>query len=516
MFLVTFGFLVFMAVTIAAYYLVPGKIQWVVLLLASAVFYFYAGTPYTVIYLLVTIVTIWAGSNYIDKVRDSDPGKAKRALIATLLVNIGILAALKYMNFFISNFKSICGLFGRGQGIQPVHWAASLGVSFYTLQAVSYLVDVYWGTSKPQKNLLKVALFTSYFPQMSSGPICRYHEMEQLYEPHKFDYQRLCFGMQRMLFGFIKKLVVAENLGVYVNYIFDENANYNGTFLWLGLFAYVVQLYADFSGCMDIVLGASECFGIYMPENFNRPFHSRSIQEFWKRWHITLGTFAQDYIMYPILRSKAWTKMRKSLKVKYGKAMSKNVPTYLAMMILWVYIGIWHGGAWNYVGEGIWFGIVVMLGQLLDRRLKRVMELLGISPEARWWHCFQSARTAVIYGIGVYFFRASSVRQALHYVKASISPRCLTFSNFLMQWQVFSASFPVKEFYKAMICVGIGVIFMIVLFIFQAKEKSFYQWLADRNLVIRWCILYLMLFTIILFGVYGPEYDAAQFIYGGF
>ncbi|MDO4323068.1 MAG: MBOAT family O-acyltransferase [Lachnospiraceae bacterium] len=516
MFLVTFGFLVFMAVTMAVYYLVPGKIQWAVLLAASAVFYFCAATPYTVIYLLVTIVTVWAGSNYIDKVREDSPRKAKRALIATLLVNIGILAALKYMNFFISNFRLVCQLFGKGQEIQTVHWAASLGVSFYTLQAVSYLVDVYWGTSKPQKNLFKVALFTAYFPQMSSGPICRYQEMEQLYAPHKFDYQKISFGMQRMLFGFIKKLVVAENLAVYVNYIFDESANYNGMFLWIGLFAYVIQLYADFSGCMDIVLGASECFGIYMPENFNRPFHSRSIQEFWKRWHITLGSFAQDYIMYPILRSRAWTKMRKNLKVKYGKAAAKNVPTYIAMMILWIYIGIWHGGAWNYVAEGIWFGVVVMLGQLLDKQLKKLMRLLRISGESRWWHGFQSFRTAVIYGVGVYFFRASTVRRALHYVKASVSPKCLAPSNFLMQWQVFSSSFPVKEFYKAMLCVGIGFFFMLVLTWFQAREKSFYQWLAGRNIVIRWGILYVMMFTVILLGVYGPEFNASQFIYGGF
>lgn len=516
MFLVTFEFLAFLAVSITSYYVMPLKIRWMVLLAASLVFYLMAGTPYTLVYLVTTIVTVWAGSNYIDRVR-ADQKKAKRALIATILVNAGILAALKYTNFFLSNFKAVGGLFGVGENIKTVHWAASLGVSFYTLQSLGYLLDVYWETSKPQKNVFKLALFASWFPQMSSGPISRYHQLgEQLWAPNRFSYEQLCSGLQRMLYGFVKKLVIAENIGIYVNYIFDDSANFNGWFIWLGMAAYLLQLYADFSGCMDIVLGASECFGIRMPENFDRPFHSRSIQEFWKRWHITLGAWVQDYIMYPILHSKTWGKMRRSLKKKYGKGASKNVPTYLAMLILWFCMGIWHGGAWRYVCEMVWFWLVIMTGQLLDRRLKKMTKALHINTASRLYHGFQSVRTTLIFGLGVTFFRASSVPRALHYLKGAFSPSCLRPSNFVSQLDVYMNLFSRTDFLKALVSIAAGLVILFVLVIFEAKGKSFRVWLAAQNVVIRWGILYAMLFVVILFGVYGPGFNASEFIYGGF
>lgn len=516
MFLVSMGFLVFLALFLAVYYLVPGKFQWYVLLAASLVFYFLAGTPFTVLYLLVTIVTVWAAGCAMEKL-GNDQTKKKKVLIAALVINVGILAALKYANFFIVNFRKIYSLFGDGARIKEVQWIASLGVSFYTLMAVGYLLDVYWGISSAQKNVGKLALFLSFFPQMSSGPICRYRQMDhQLYEPHKFHYERLCAGIQRMMFGFVKKLVIAENLNPYVNYIFNDGADYNGWMIWGGMFLYMLQLYADFSGCMDIVLGASECFGIYMPENFNRPFHSRSIQEFWKRWHITLGLWLQDYIMYPVLRSAAWGKMYKKLKRRWGKKAAKNIPTFLAMLILWFYMGLWHGGAWHYVAEGIWFWCVIVAGQLLDKQLKGVMKFLHINEDSPWWHGFQSIRTTLIYGVGVIFFRAGSVRQALHYIKVGLSPRCLTIGNTTAQIKVYLSAFPINTGIKAAICVMIGILVVSLLILFQAKEKSVYQWLNGCNIVIRWGILYIILFTIILFGAYGPGFDASQFIYGGF
>lgn len=515
MFLVSLEFLGFLAVFAALYYLAPGKFQWLVLLAASLVFYFLAGTPFTVVYLLITIVSVWAAGLAMERLEDKK--KRKWVLIAAIAVNAGILAALKYANFFIGNFRKIYSLFGNGAAIRDVHWIASLGVSFYTLMALSYLLDVYWDISKAQKNPGKVALFVSYFPQMSSGPISRYGQMEgQLYSAHKFDYDRFCAGIWRMMFGFVKKLVIAENLNPYVNYIFADDAQYNGWFIWLGMFLYMLQLYADFSGCMDIVLGASQCFGVSMPENFNRPFHSHSIQEFWKRWHITLGLWLQDYIMYPILRSRVWGKLYKNVKKKWGKKAAKNIPTHLAMLILWFGMGLWHGGAWHYVAEGIWFWAVIVAGQLLERQLKGMKERLHIREDSRWWHGFQCVRTTLIYGVGVIFFRAGSVSQALHYLKAGLSPRCLTLENTVAQANVYLSGFDFGTGARAAICVAMGILVTAVLILFQAKERSFYEWLSARGIVIRWGILYIMLFTIILFGAYGPGFDASQFIYGGF
>lgn len=516
MFLVKFDYLVFLAVSMLAYYIVPGNCQWIVLLIFSMVFYMLAGIPYTVIYLLVAVIAVWIGVNYIEKYRE-EVKKAKRVLLLCILIVAGLLTALKYTNFLLSTYKEIGGIFRFGQDIQPVSWAASLGISFYSLQAISYLVDVYWGISTAQKNPFKVALFTCYFPQMSSGPISRYHQLgDQLFMTHKFDYNRMCFGLQRILYGFIKKLVIAENLEHYTRCIFNEDARYNGLFLCVGLAVYLFQLYMDFSGCMDIVLGTSECFGIYMSENFNRPFHSRTIQEFWKRWHITLGAWAQDYIMYPILRSKMWTKMRRMMKLKFGRKAAQNISTYLAMAILWFYMGIWHGGAWHYVAEGVWFGLVIMSGQLLEGTFKKWIRILKINTKAAWWHGFQSIRTGVIFAIGVLFFIAVDIRQAFWYIKAAFSPKCWRWKNFIDQIRVFFSSFAKEDVHKTMVCIAVGVALVTVLLVFQAKERSFYKWLADRNIVIRWTFLYIMLFTVILFGVYGPGYTASDFIYGGF
>lgn len=517
MFLVTFSFLLFMGITLGVYYLVPKKYQWVVLLIASAVFYILAGEPKTVFYLLITTITVWAAGVFIETVRDNAPGKARSALIFTLVLNISILAVLKYTNFFLNNIQRVFGNFGSSDGRVLVHWVASLGVSFYTLQAIGYLLDVYWGTSKAQRSFLKFTLFVSYFPQMSSGPISRYHQLGmQLYESHSFHYQNICFGLQRMMFGFVKKLVLAENLGIYLNVIFDDNANYNGLFIWIGMIGYLLQLYADFSGCMDIVLGASECFGITMPENFDRPFHSRSIQEFWKRWHITLGSWVQDYIMFPILHSKLWGKMRKDLKKRLGKKAAKNIPTYLAMLILWLFMGLWHGGEWRYVVEMIWFWFVIMLGQLLERKLDGISAYFHINKESNWWHRFQSIRTTLVFGIGVVFFRATSVQRALHYLKSAFSPKCLSLDNFLNQLMVYKATKSEIEWIQPVVCIGAGLLVMLILTVFTAAEKDFRVWLSERNLIIRWTILYLILFIIILFGVYGPGFNASEFIYGGF
>lgn len=516
MFLVTFGYFVFLAASLLLYYLVPGRVQWIILLLSSMIFYMLAGTPFTIVYLLITIVTVWAGSNQIEKYRD-DTKKSKRILVCTLLINIGILSALKYTNFFLRNYNEIGSWFGLWQEKELVRWTASLGVSFYTLQALGYLLDVYWGTSQAQPNIGKIALFTSWFPQMSSGPISRYHQIsDDLYGAHRFSYRNLCFGLQRILFGLVKKLVIAENLAFYVNPIFAENSGYTGWFIWIGMAMYLLQLYTDFSGCMDIVIGSAECFGVRMPENFDRPFHSQTIQEFWKRWHITLGTWAQDYIMYPILRSKCWANMRRSLKAKYGKKVAKDVPAYIAMLILWAFMGIWHGGDWRYIIEMVWFWFIIMTGQLLEKKTKKLVANLRINTASRGWTWFRSIRTTFIFGFGVVFFRSSSVAHGFHNLRNAFSVSKLMPANFAGELSAYRELFTRTEVLKSAVCIGFGLIILVVLTIFEAKGKSFREWLEKQNLFIRWMILYIVLFGVILFGVYGPGFNASEFIYGGF
>ena len=516
MFLATFRFFVFLGVSLAVYYVLPGKFRPVWLLAASTGFYILAGTAYTIVYPVITILSVWRGTRRIEKNR-KDPAACRRTFHVVLWLNVGILAALKYTNFLLRNLFLVLHLTGSSAPAPVTAWRASLGVSFYTLQALSYLIDVYWGTVQADDSLVHVALFTSWFPQMSSGPISRWKQLSpQLYTPHAFNWDRFCGGLMRMLTGLAKKLVLAENLGIYVNALFDGEQVYNGWMIWAGMIAYLVQLYADFSGCMDLVLGAAQCFGIEMAENFDRPFHSRSIQEFWKRWHITLGAWAQDYIMFPILHSRCWNRMRKTLRKRFGKEFSRTFPSYLAMLILWLFIGIWHGGDWRYVMEMVWFWLVIMCGQIFASSLSVIKKKCGIREDGRGWQYFQSVRTALIFMTGVTLFRARSTSEGIRRILRAVRPRYLSVSHTASQIRTFLSGFGTVDLKKSAVCIAFGLTVLLFESHLHSRGSSMPAWLGKRRLVIRWLLLYALIFGVLLFGVYGPGYVASDFIYGGF
>lgn len=529
--LVSATFILFFIGVLIVYYLVPGKVQWIVLLIASILFYFCTATPYTFIYVILSIVCVYWAIQRIDSLDEQlvkIEGKEnkqrlmrarKRSYLVGVGVCVGMLAALKYMNFFLGNVRIIAGLFGQGDAIQKVHWIASLGISFYTLQMVGYLTDVYWGISKCQKNIAKLALFNCYFPQMISGPISRYQELEgTLFGPHKFDGKRIYRGMLRILMGFFKKLVISEHLIQATDAIFANPAEYGGIFIWIGTALYVVQIYADFAGCMDIIMGVSECFGVILPENFKTPFCSTTIQEFWQRWHITLGTWLKDYIMYPILRSGLWSKYTKAVKKKWGKRAAKLLPTFTGMLILWLGMGLWHGGGWNYIGEGIWFWLVIVLGQTLEPWFKKVIQKLRINAEGKMWYCFRCVRTTFIYAVGALFFKAGSLRTALHMIGDALSPMRLvqTAKNILLVLLSIDSSIGTMQLAWTILSVTVGTLVMVVWGEMEKKGHTFREWLPKRNLFVNGLIVYMLLFMILILGAYGPGYSSSEFIYGGF
>ncbi len=283
----SFLFFAFFGVSLLIYYLLPKRIQWATLLVFSLLFFLLAtGSMWTIIYLIVGIVVTWFCAKKISLKQSTDSGaNARTPLLIGIIVNVGILAVLKYNGFFINNFNRLTHF-----SVPLPSLVAPLGISFYTFSAVGYLISVYWGTAECQGSLAKTALFIGYYPVLTSGPILRYPEMQsQLYAPHSFDYKSFTFGLQRMLWGLFLKLVVSSRLGTAVDKIYGNMSAYPGLFIWFAAGLFMLQLYTDFSGCMEIILGVSECYGIQLPENFRTPFFSRSVQEFWQRWHITLG-----------------------------------------------------------------------------------------------------------------------------------------------------------------------------------------------------------------------------------
>ena len=328
--LVSYGFGFFCAVLLLLYYIVPGRFQWRILLAASVLFYGFAG-PLWILYPAASSVSVWylarkIGSmtdQYRNWVQKDQPDRTqkkaynqrlkarqKRFLILGLLLNFGILAVLKYTNFLLSNVEGILHLAGISGEMEYADWVLPLGISYYTFQSMGYLIDVYQRKYDPEKSLLRTALFVFYFPQLTVGPISRFDRLkEELYSPHRFSMDRLAAGGQRVLWGYFKKLVVADRIGPAASMITGSPEIYGGVYALLGIAGHVIQLYADFSGGIDIILGISEMFGIHLPENFDRPFSSRSLAEFWRRWHMTLMQWFREYIFFPVSTSQAARKL---------------------------------------------------------------------------------------------------------------------------------------------------------------------------------------------------------------
>jgi len=514
--LVSLTFIGFLMIVLLVYYLLPKKWQWVILLLGSIFFFFLAGTPVTVIYLIASIVSVFIGTLLMEKKSE----KKKLIYVLTLLINLGMLIALKYTNFLLDNIFSVLKIFSdAGTESFRVRWIAPLGISFYALQMIGYLTDCYWGIAERQKNIAKLALFNMYFPQMVSGPINKYNNIENsLFGEHCFSGERLSCGLFRILQGFFKKLVVSEQLTALVDYLYSNYTFYDGIYVWIGTALYVIQIYADFSGCMDIVLGASECFGVTLTENFKAPFSSLSVQEFWQRFHISLGAWLKDYIMYPMLRSKGLSKISKKLKAKHKKKAAKLIPTFIAMFFVWFLMGLWHGGGWNFIGEGIWFWLLIVLSQLLETPFKKLSSKLKINTESGTVKNLKCVGTSFCFGIGILFFKASSLTAAFSMLGSAFNPirvgeSVKTINDSL---QLADSSFGTNRIMWMVISLLIGIIFMIISGKADKSEERLFVRISRKSVGIKVAIVYLFIITIILFGAYGPGYSASEFIYGGF
>jgi D-alanyl-lipoteichoic acid acyltransferase DltB (MBOAT superfamily) len=511
--LISLQFGVFFIVTLTIYYLVPLKFRWCALLAASAVFYLLSASHYTLLYLVFSIVSIYLASRYIA--RESSKYKNPVYVLA-ISANITLLVLLKYIGGLSSTGSTLLRFFGIHLPQLELGWIASLGISFYTLQLIGYLTDVYWTICPAQKNIAKLALFASYFPSLSSGPILRYGQVEsELFTGHKASYKNITFGLQRMLWGLFKKMIIAERMAAIAHPIFTDMDVYSGIWLWIGLVAAVLQMYADFSGNMDFILGASECFGVKLPENFLQPFSSLTIQEFWQRWHISLGNWLRDYIMYPLLRSKMCVRFGKFAKKHFGKKASKIVPTFFAMFVLWFANGIWHGGYLKYMATAMWFWFAVTARQLLEPVGEKIVRFLKINIDCFSWRLFQRVRTFALYSFGVLFFYAPSISHALGIIKRM--PNIHNIFDLFDSNNFFSDT--AFKLFENKLNIHVLLISLSILFCvdsYKNRGGRIRENLAEQNLVFRWIVLFALIFSILLFGVYGPGYNPADFIYAGF
>lgn len=503
----SFKFLCFYALVLIIYYLVPlifrKKGQWAVLLAASICFYVMSDNPVLIIYPVLSVSVTYVLLLLLEKVGDKAVARRRVILILELAVLLGILIVLKY-------FKLVTG----GKILIP------LGLSFYTFIILGYFIEVYNGLVSPNKNLLKTALFGMFFPVMISGPIYRARDMgEQFYEYHPFDYKKVTYGMQRMLWGFFKELVISERLAVIVAAIFGDDTAYPGAYIWVAAVCFALQLYTNFSGCMDIVIGLAETFGLELPENFRTPFFAKNISEYWRRWHITLGTWMKDNLFYPLLRSGFITAIGKKLKDKLGKKKGKQYTTYIAMFILWFSVGMWHGGEAKYViGSGLLHWTYIVVGELtLPFFTWLFAGKLHINMKGRFADIVRVIRTFFLVCIGDVFFRADSVPHALRMLGEGVSAfnPGIFFDGSMLELGLTVYDWGI---------LAVSLLILLAVSVFQYEKENAMagpctkvrDFLADRNIVLRWVMLIGFLFYVILLAEYGPGYSAAEFIYKDF
>ena len=532
--IISLKYILFIAAVVLVYYIIPKKYQWIWLLIASYAFYLTAGVYYVGYLLFTTVSTFlcgkWLGKLELAKAEEVKNGDAPKtlaerkeikarytkkkrlAITIAMVLNFGILAFVKYADFTINNINGVLSHFDAGK-IDFLHIALPLGISFYIFQSMGYLVDVYRGKVKADDNIFRFALFVSYFPQIIQGPIGRYQPLaDQLYEKRSFDYDRVKFGVQRMLWGYFKKMVIADRIAVLVDEVFfNYKVNgYEGFIVFIAVLLYGIQIYADFSGGMEIVCGASEMLGIDLAENFRRPFMARSVAEFWQRWHITLGAWMRDYLFYPLALSKPFNKMSRSLRKHGSNYVAKILPTCLASFIVFVLIGLWHGASWKYVAYGIYQATFVSTATLFEPFYEKCRAFFHVKPEKLSFRLFQIFRTVLIITIGRYFSRAASF-------KTAISMLAATFKSFN----------PQTLFDGTLHNLGnlglINFLFMLLMIVFlflidtlQERNIHLRETIARQNIVIRWAIYFVGIFAIIIFGMYGKGFNAASFIYQGF
>lgn len=530
MLFVSYEFIGFMLLCFLIYYMIPRRFQWILLLLASYVFYFIAG-PFYPIFILITSLTTYLAARKLDSLngvqeaylienrgltreekksyKSAMARKQKGYMLLCLVLNIGILAVMKYTNFAIDNVNNILAMTGSETQIEFVDWLLPMGISFYTFQSMGYLLDVYWNKVKAQKNFFKFALFISFFPQLVQGPISRYDDLAPtLFAEHAYNWQEVKLGLERIVWGYFKKMVIADRILIAVNYIIEDPEYYSGAWVLVGMVFYAIELYADFTGGIDITIGIAQVFGVKLTENFDRPYFSKNIAEYWRRWHITMGTWFRDYIFYPMSISKSMRKLTTWTKNHLGRGAAKRLPVYIATLVTWFATGIWHGASWNFVVWGLMNGVVILISQEFDPLYEKFHERFPGLKKNGFYKLFQVGRTFLLMcSLRLFdcYEDVATAFRAFFSMFTDFHISALTGEEFLY-FELTAADY---------VILLVGVIIMLAVSLMQRKG-SVRARLEEKPAAVRYPVYACIIVAVILFGAYSIGYDASQFIYNQF
>lgn len=467
-------FVLFLLISVVLYYLFPRKIQKYVLLAVSLAFYCSFGYKALILMLVGTVIA-YCGAHIIDRVQSA---KLKMtALTFFVLLEAGMLIGLKYISEVRERFSLVI----------------PIGISFYTLSVIGYLIDVKRGKYKPEKNPFKFLLYVSYFPHILQGPIARYDMLVPQFDcEHKADYKALTFGIQLMLWGYIKKLVIADRVGIFVDTVYSDIYTKDGTVLFIAALLYTIQIYMDFSGCVDIALGASELFGIKLTRNFSQPYMAVSINDFWKRWHISLSSWFRDYIYIPL-----------------GGNRKGTVRRWINVLIVFAVSGFWHGVGISYTIWGLLHGLYQVIGAVLKPAREKAAELFKMDKSRGAYKCFRTVVTFFLVNEAWIFFRITDFKQAVYVFVQSL---CDLAPYRLTDGSLYNYGINVNQWHILIVFIAAAVIADIL----HEKQINIREAISKQHIIVRWIIYLAAVFSILLFGVYGIGYDAKSFIYMNF
>lgn len=490
-------FVVFYIVVLLLYYVFPKKVRYIWLLVASYIFYGAWNVKYLALLFGVTLAT-YLSSFFINKIAECGWEEKKKSiarktvLAIAVVTNIGLLVYFKYMDFFAYNIYRVLGAVGIQ--IPEYHFDILLpvGISFITFQALGYAIDVYRGRVKAEKNILKYALFVSFFPQLVAGPIERsgnlLKQIQRVHIQKKISYEKFTNGFALMLYGYFQKVFIADKAAVLANTVFAAPEQYTTIELALGAIAFSIQIYGDFGGYSNIAIGAAQVLGFDMMENFNTPYFATSIQDFWRRWHISLSTWFKDYVYIPL-----------------GGNRCGKVRRYFNLMVTFLVSGLWHGAQMTYV---VWGGIHGFI-QIIEKEAAEWIQKLGIKvkTDVISYKILKILVTYFIVTIAWIFFRADNVSLAIAYI-------CQMFTNFefgvLFNGSLFKLGLVRND--MTVLWIGVLILFLTELVRYK-KNMRIEKYLCTQNLWFKWTVLIVMILCVVLFGEYGINYNAAEFIY---
>lgn len=478
-------FLIFFPIVTILYFLLPQKLRWAMLLIASCIFYMYF-VPVYIFILIFTIIIDYISGIYIERLRDKPK---KLFLIISVLSNIGILFVFKYFNFFNENIAHIAKLLHWNYPVENLWILLPVGLSFHTFQSLSYVVEVYRGHQRAERHLGIYALYVMFYPQLVAGPIERPQNMlHQFYEYHRFDYGRVTSGLKLMAWGFFKKVVIADRLALFVNQVYNNSGDYTGLTLFIATIFFSFQIFCDFSGYSDIAIGAAQVMGFKLMTNFRRPYLSKSVAEFWRRWHISLSTWFKDYV-YISLGGNRVPKQRWMIN----------------LLITFLISGLWHGANWTFVIWGGLNGLFQVISYLTRNVRARITGILRLDKLPKVYSLLRTLITFLLISFTWIFFRADSLNAAIHII-GHIPVGLFSIESIKTQLSELSSIGFGKYYFIISVLL---IIIMEGVHFLEESGKNMWESLSAKPAVVRYLAYYILILAILVLGEFGSN----EFIY---